>query len=211
MRNLKECLQSLQNGEIQILKQMSKMLLSGSVSEKVLAKQMDDLLFCMENQCIRARIALEQFRPEEPGAGQPYSADVILDTAGSLEVTSEGWLHITLYTLLPNCRHKVSNYIGDTIARLLAGCGYELPYFEQAFMGIVEYCSYENHNALDNDNKGWKMIPNALKGRVIEDDSQFCLSIGLFSKLSEDMRCEIYVMPIEEAPVFVQMLCDNTV
>lgn len=209
MKSLKESLQNLQSNEMQILKIMSNILLSNSMSGKVLAKQMDDLLFCMENQCIQARVMLEQFRPVDSGMAQPYAADVISDIAGNLEVTSEGWLHITLCTLLPSCRHRVSNYIGDTIARLVAGYGYGLPYYEQAFMGIVEYCSYENHNALDNDNKGWKMIPNALKGRVIEDDSQFCLSIGLFSKLSEDLRCEIYVLPIEEADIFMQMLCED--
>ena len=69
---------------------------------------------------------------------------------------------------------------------------------------IIEYCNYDNHNALDNDNKGWKMIPNALKGRVIEDDTQFNLSIGLFTKVSENIRCEIYVMAPEDAAEFME-------
>ena len=71
-------------------------------------------------------------------------------------------------------------------------------------MAIIEYCNYDNHNALDNDNKGWKMIPNALKGRVIEDDTQFNLSIGLFTKVSENIRCEIYVMAPENAAEFME-------
>lgn len=209
MNSLKDSLKELQNEEIKILKQMSKMQMSNSVSGKVVSKQMDDLLTDIENQCVRARVVLERFRPVDLDVQQPYAGDIVLETVGSLEITDEGWLHITLNTLLPNCRHRVSNYIGDTIARLIEGTPYELPFFASAFMGIVEYCNYENHHALDNDNKGWKMIPNALKGRVIEDDSQFYLSIGLFSKLSEDIRCEVYVMSLEDAADFMQRLYDD--
>lgn len=50
------------------------------------------------------------------------------------------------------------------------------------------------------------MIPNALKGRVIEDDNQFVLSIGLFAKLSDEPRCEIYVMPPEDGVIFMDLL-----
>ena len=113
-------------------------------------------------------------------------------------------------TLLPNCKYRISSYISDTISRLISSCGYELPYFEKAFMAIVEYCNYENHNALDNDNKGWKMIPNALKGSVIEDDSQIVLSVGLFAKMSENIRCEIYVMLPEDGSLFMEMLSSGT-
>ena len=76
-------------------------------------------------------------------------------------------------------------------------------------MAIVEYCNEENHNALDNDNKGWKMIPNALKGRVIEDDNQFILSMGLFTKISDEMRCEIYIMPPEDGVIFMDLLAKD--
>ena len=91
------------------------------------------------------------------------------------------------------------------------GCAEELPYFDRAFLAIVEYCNYEKHNALDNDNKGWKMIPNALKGRVIADDSQFILSVGLFAKLADDARCEIYVLPPEDGANFMEMLSSDAI
>ena len=133
----------------------------------------------------------------------------LAEVTGSIEVTHDGWLHITLNTLLPSCKYKTSNYIGDTISRLIKYYGHDLPYFEDAFLAIVEYCNNENHNALDNDNKGWKMIPNSLKGSVISDDSQFVLSIGLFAKMSDDIRCEIYVMPPEEGSVFMDLLAQN--
>lgn len=44
-------------------------------------------------------------------------------------------------------------------------------------------------------NKSWKMIPNAIKGRVVEDDEQFKIDIGLFSKISDTPACHIYVIP----------------
>lgn len=95
------------------------------------------------------------------------------------------------------------------MSRLLDSYDGELPYFESAFLAIVEHCNNENHNALDNDNKGWKMIPNVLKGRVIKDDSQFILSIGLFAKISEDVRCEIYVLPPEDGGIFMDLLSQD--
>ena len=69
----------------------------------------------------------------------------------------------------------------------------------------------DKHNSLDNDNKAWKMIPNSLKGIVIEDDSQFVLSIGLFAKKSEDLSCDIYVLPPEDAAFFMNFLEQNIV
>ena len=48
----------------------------------------------------------------------------------------------------------------------------------------------------------WKMIPSVLKCRVISDDSQFVLSIGVFARLSEEVRCEIYVLPPEDGNIF---------
>ena len=41
---------------------------------------------------------------------------------------------------------------------------------------------------------------------MIQDDSQFMLSIGLFAKISEDVRCEIYVLPPEDGSIFMDLL-----
>ena len=192
MEEFKKTLSNLQSDMVKVLQCLSRLLMSNSRSANVIGRQMDEYLCELENLCIRSRTAIGNI-------------------CGNIEVTHEGWLHITLNTLLPNCKYRISNYIGDTVGRLIESCGYTLPYFDKAFMAIVEYCNFENHNALDNDNKGWKMIPNALKGSVIEDDSQFVLSIGLFTKLSEDIRCEIYVMPPEEGSIFMEMLSAETI
>ena len=192
MFDYKDTLKNLQDDCIKVLQCLSKLIMSNSESPTVIGHGIDEYMTRLEELCIRSRNSLEKYRkcsvafPSSPGKCHSDSI------RGSIEVLGEGWLHITLNALLPNSRRESGGYIGDTVSRLIQGYGGELPYFDNAFMAIVEHCNYENHNALDNDNKAWKAIPNALKGRVIEDDTQFRLSVGLFSKLSDDMRCDIY-------------------
>lgn len=210
MEELKTVVRDLQNDIIHILQSLSKILISNSVSKRVISTRTNDLLCDLERLCVKARVLLDKYVVDDER--QPrQNSDNPIDIAGSIEVTDEGWLHISLNTLLPNIRRKSNNYIGDTVQRLVKSYAYELPYFERAFMAIVEYCDNETHNALDNDNKGWKMIPNALKGTVIEDDNQFILSVGLFSKLSNGARCEIYILPPEDGSEFMLQLEENVI
>lgn len=207
MYKLKSVLNDLQLDHIRAMKYLSQAAMSCGASDKTVSEKLGDYLCELERLCVKSRTVLDGYLVDED---LPRMSDgTAIDIAGSVELTNEGWLHITLNTLLPNCRRKNSGYIGDTVSRLIKNCGFELPYFEKAFMAIVEYCNEKNHNALDNDNKGWKMIPNALKGAVIEDDSQFVLSIGLFSKHSDIPRCEIYLLPPEESPEFMAKLTEN--
>ena len=209
MLGFKETLSDLQNDTVKVMQCLSRLLMSNSESKVVVEKKIDDYLCELENLCVKSRGVLDGFRMSGE-VSEDYIPDKNLaEVTGSIEVTHDGWLHITLNTLLPSCKYRTSNYIGDTISRLIKYYGQDLPYFEDAFLAIVEYCNNENHNALDNDNKGWKMIPNSLKGSVISDDSQFVLSIGLFAKMSDDIRCEIYVMPPEEGSVFMDLLSQN--
>lgn len=207
MEQIKAVISDLQNDTIKVMQCMSRI----TMSKRLTDKNIDDYLCELENLCVKSRTVLEEYRPLDITRDVLRADEIVSEVAGSVEVTQEGWLHITLNTLLPTCKHRISSYIGDTIRRLLEYYDSDLPYFEKAFLGIVEYCNCENHNALDNDNKGWKMIPNAIKGSVIEDDTQFDLSIGLFSKISEIVRCEIYVLPLEEASIFMDFLNDNTI
>lgn len=209
MNELKKALGDLQNDTVKVMQSLSRLLMSESESQAVIEKKIDDYLCEIENLCIKSRNVLDEFKTIGAVDENYLTTKTILDIAGNIEVTHNGWLHITLNTLLPSCKYRTSNYIGDTISRLVKYYGQDLPYFENAFLAIVEYCSNENHNALDNDNKGWKMIPNALKGRVISDDNQFVLSIGLFAKMSDDIRCEIYVMPPEDGSIFMDLLATD--
>ena len=118
---------------------------------------------------------------------------------GKLEVTEQGWLHIRLDTLLPHCRFGSVSRISDAIHTLRKGYKGNLPYFEEAVLVIDEHCEHDIRRVYDQDNKAWKAIPNALKGRIFEDDDQFTLAICLLAKRSKDTGCHIYVMPSEDA------------
>jgi len=206
MEELKPVVLDLQMGTVKVMQGLSRLLMSNSNSQSVIEKRIDDYMFELETLYVKSRNILEGFKMNEASVKPFESESFLTEISGSIDVTTEGWLHIRLNTLLPSCKYKVSNYIGDTISRLLKSYNLELPYFENAFMAVVEYCNLEKHNSLDNDNKAWKMIPNALKGNVIEDDSQFRLSIGLFAKISEDIHCDIYVLPPEDAAFFMDFL-----
>ncbi len=209
MEEFKKLLSELQGDTVKIMRHLSRLLMSNSESKHVIEKNVNDYLYELESLCIKSRNVLDPYAINKSREDFYISQSEMADVIGDITVTNEGWIKITLNTLLPSCKYKTSNYIGDTITRLIKKCGQDLPYFDEAFLAIVEYANHENHNALDNDNKGWKMIPNALKGRVVEDDNQFVLSIGLFSKLSENVRSEIYVMPPEDGSVFMDLLSQD--
>ncbi len=104
---------------------------------------------------------------------QPYNKHWDAGINGSVEVNENGWLHITLNTLLPHCKYQTSPYLKDTIIRLLSNYqlnGGALPFYSAAMLVIDEHCNIDSRQVFDQDNKGWKAIPNALKGLVIADD-----------------------------------------
>ena len=206
MERYKETVAMLQQDAANLFCSLEKLKSSNSQSPSVIEKDIDDYLCELEVLCLKSRILLDGYKQVQVVSDSYTTNTVVSEIAGEIEVVHDGWLHIRLNTLLPNYKYRISNYIGDTISRLIASYGGELPFFEKAFLAIVEQCNNENHNALDNDNKGWKMIPNALKGRVIEDDSQFILSIGLFSEISDEARCDIYVIPPEDGSIFMDLL-----
>ena len=54
----------------------------------------------------------------------------------------------------------------------------------------------------DQDNKGWKAVSNAIKGRIIPDDDQYTLSVALLSTRSRQNVCHITVLDMKDAPNF---------
>ena len=202
MTELKNTISQLQGDAVGLMKKLSGMLLVSDLG--VSTSKIDDYLIAAERLCIKSRNCLERYRTKEY-EGNEAVLTTSENVSGNVEITDRGWLHIRLNMLLPSSKFKTTNYIKDTVSRLLNDFSGELPYYEKAFMGIVEFCDFDNHNALDNDNKVWKMIPNSLKGRVIKDDTQFYLSIGLFTKMSEDCHCEVYVLPENELSEFVKI------
>lgn len=141
-------------------------------------------------------------RPEEP-KGKPALRPS--KVTGKIEVNQFGWVHITLNTLLPNCRYRTPEFLQETISRLLQSYTRTkgpLPWFEKALLVINEHCDLRNRQVFDQDNKGWKAIPNAIKGVVVPDDDQFTLELALLSTLDRMPSCHIYILPAEEAGDF---------
>lgn len=164
----------------------------------------------MEVACIELRRIAEQIRPNEPPVTE--SGRTAKTIYGSITLTDEGWVHIKLNTLLPH--YKVlggTQYIADSLTRLLDRFGQALPCFEKAFLGIVEHCSADCCEAFDSDNKGFKAVVNTLKGRLFPDDNQFELSLGLFTENDNTNCCHIYVLPASDAAKFVWLKTEGGV
>ena len=163
---------------------------------------MERLTAALERAVVLSRNTLELQRPcvEFLQGGKPVLPHTAI--GGTIRLLNGRWLHIRLDTLLPHCRFQSPGYLADTITRLLDNFGKNgrrLPYYKKALLVIDEHCSCENRMVYDQDNKGWKAVPNALKGRLFPDDDQFSLDIALLSAESAELWCDIYVLPVNDA------------
>jgi len=172
---------------------------SGSVAELL-----DAIAGKVERGAVMIRNICEKHRPAViRGTSKPPLTH--MHVAGKAEVNEYGWLHIELNALLPHCRFQTPLWLTDTVTRLLdeyEGKGRPLPVFQNAVLIIDEHCDIKSRTVYDQDNKGYKAIPNALKGRVIKDDDQFTLGLALISTRSAATACHIYVVPQYEAGDF---------
>ncbi len=125
---------------------------------------------------------------------------------GEVNILDNGWVDIRMNALLPHCKVVGgTQYVTDTIIRLLEEFrkdGGELPRYEKAYLAIVQHAPQDCSGAFDQDNKGYKGVINALKGRLFGDDNQFELALGLFTFVDDDPHCHIYVTPYDEAGDF---------
>ena len=174
------------------------------------ADELDEFTTGLEHTTLRVRRLNETCYPKlfPTDADEEHLPSPRKLPVGTVTVESDGWLHITLDTLLPHCKKKSSPWLRDTITRLLHDYkrgGGRLPYFEHAMLVINEHCDIESRRVFDQDNKGWKVIPNALKGIVIADDDQFSLGVSLVSTWSDSPACHIYVMDIAEAGTYFSL------
>lgn len=156
------------------------------------------------------RAALELRRLCEkncPGVGGYGNRPVLpsMDVTGFVEEIGYGWLHIELGTLLPHCRYQAPEWLSDTIRRLLDSYGQsgrKLPFFKQAMLVIDEHTNLAGRRIFDQDNKGWKAISNAIKGRLIPDDDQHTLALSLLSTESSANVCHITLLDLADAADF---------
>ena len=141
------------------------------------------------------------------GAGGYGSRPVLppMEIAGAVDMLGYRWLHISLNTLLPHCRFQPPEWLSDTIRRLLddyeaQGC--KLPFFNRALLVIDEHTGSKGRHIFDQDNKGYKAVSNAIKGRLIPDDDQHTLAVALLSGRSEADICHITLLDLADAADF---------
>ena len=177
----------------------------GQMNPNKLQKTLEQTMEQFERTTLELRRLCERYSPGAGGFAHrpalPY-----MDITGSVETFGYGWLHITLHTLLPHFRYQTPNLLSDTLRRLLdeyEACGKKLPFYSRAMLVIDEHTGIEGRHIYDQDNKGWKAISNAIKGRLIPDDDQHTLAVALLStECFERECCHITLLPLEDAHDF---------
>ena len=173
-----------------------------------LQQTLEDTTFFFEETTLELRRLCETHMP---GAGGYVGHRKTIQSeplAGNVERLGCGWLHITLQTLLPHCRYQPPIWLSDTIRRLLdtyEAQGGILPRFQTALLILDEHSCISNRKVYDQDNKGWKAVSNALKGRVIPDDDQYTLSVALLSSISAENVTHIVLMDPADAGDFFSL------
>lgn len=179
----------------------------GMMSPEKLQQTLEQTMEHFERSALELRRLCEQYSPGVGGYGNRARAPA-MEIAGHVEILYEDWLHICLNTLLPHCRFQSPNWLTDTIRRLLdhyEAQGKPLPRYKRALLVIDEHSSIGGRHVFDQDNKGWKAVSNALKGRVIEDDDQYTLNVALVSKMSKETACHITLLEQRDAADFFSL------
>lgn len=177
----------------------------GQMNPNKLQKTLEQTMEQFESATLELRRLCER---HSPGTGSYARKGVLpaMEVTGRVEEFGYGWLHITLNTLLPHCRHQSPSWLSDTVSRLLDGyevCGKKLPFYRNAILVIDEHTNVDGRHIFDQDNKGWKAISNAIKGRLIPDDDQHTLALALLSSKSTGNECcHITLLPLSEAHDF---------
>lgn len=158
-----------------------------------------------ECAALELRLLCERNSPGAGGYGKRPTLPARSIT-GHAEKLGYNWLHIRLNALLPHCRYQTPAWLTDTIRRLLddfEAQGNQVPFYQnRALLVIDEHSRIDGRKVFDQDNKGWKAVCNALKGRAIPDDDQYTLGIALLSTQSEENVCHITLMDIQDASDF---------
>ena len=159
---------------------------------------------CFERSTLELRRLCETY---SPGAGgyQRRSPAPRMEVDGCVEQLGYGWLQIALNTLLPHCRYQAPSWLTDTIRMLLDEyelSGRKLSYFKRAMLVIDEHSGIDGHHIFDQDNKGWRAVSNALKGRLFPDDDQYTLALALLSTKSQGNVCHITLLDLADTADF---------
>lgn len=176
----------------------------GQMSPQTLQRNLETTLLDFEKSTLELRQLCERYSPGVGGYGRRPVLPP-LEVAGKVTRLGPDWLRIDLNTLLPHCRYATPLWLTDTIVRLLddfQSRGNTLPFFHQALLVIDEHGPIQSRHIFDQDNKGWKAVSNAFKGRLIPDDDQFTLGLALVSTPASECRCQITLLGMADAADF---------
>lgn len=179
----------------------------GVLSPEKLQRNLEQTLGAFEQATLELRRLCETYAPGVGGYGKRPAAPA-QNVVGYVEMLCEDWLHIRLNTLLPHCRFQTPGWLTDTVQRLLDSYeaqGKHLPHYERALLVIDEHSAIDGRHVFDQDNKGWKAISNAIKGRLIPDDDQYTLHVALLSQVSQENACHITLLEQRDAGDFFSL------
>lgn len=183
----------------------------GQMRPEKMQRTLEQTMRFFENATLKLRQLCETYSPDIGGYTDKPKAPYI-EVTGYAEPFGYNWFHISLNTLLPHCRYQSAEWLSDTIRRLLddyENKGGKLPFYHRAMLVIDEHSSISGRHIYDQDNKGWKAVSNALKGRLIPDDDQYTLGITLLSTRSEKNVCHITLLDLADAGDFFSLHSGN--
>lgn len=177
----------------------------GRASSQKVQRELEQTAAEFEKTALELRALCEKYSPGVGGYGKAPCPPPV-NVAGSAETINGDWLHIKLNTLLPHCRYRAPSWLADTLRRVLDSFesgGGKIPYFtERAMLIIDEHSDVDGRMVFDQDNKGWKVVSNALKGRAVPDDDQYTLGLALISTRSAENVCHITLLDMRDAADF---------
>ena len=199
-------IQSLIGGALAKAGTLNALTETGSDNPDSVQRRLEEVSGQFERAALELRVLCEKL---SPGTGSffrpPYMKSV--EIAGTVEMLEYTWLRIRLNTLLPHCRYQPPSWLSDTIRRLLdaySNSGCHLPFYRnQTVLVIEEYSDIGGRTIYDQDNKGYKAVSNALKGRLFPDDNQYDLGLVLLSRQSGENMTVITVLELADLPQFL--------
>ena len=179
----------------------------GKMSREKLQLTLEETAYFFESATLYLRTLCETQMPGAGGYGRRDGLEFQLPS-GHIEIAGVGWVHMQIDTLLPHCRYMPATWLTDTVRQLLTAymqrTNFRL-HFKQMLLVIDEHSDVDGRHVFDQDNKGWKAVSNALKGRVIEDDDQYTLNVALVSKMSKETACHITLLEQRDAADFFSL------
>ena len=189
---------------VKLAGQCAAALKNGGYSAAKQNNLLDSLCFQLEHACLDARRMAERSR-EAFGAMKTIPETEASPPYGEVEITPEGWIRLMLDFPLPGWSFlSGTQYLTDCVRRLLEQRRDALPFFASAFTAVVEHIGPDSRGPFDHDNKPFQSIINALKGMVFPDDNQLQMSLGLFSLPDGKEQCEVFILPLSQAPAFLK-------